>query len=109
MKHLLFSTSFSFYLSLISNRRGRCGHISLSRCKPKEREREKRLGISFRTRGCCSMLLDALVKKLELAFSELQEKEKESQVRNLSCVKIIFICMRIKIIFISIASHLASI
>ena len=73
MKHLLFSTSFSFYLSLISNRRGRCGHISLSRCKPKEREREKRLGISFRTRGCCSMLLDALVKKLELAFSELQE------------------------------------
>ena len=73
MKHLLYSTSFSFYLSLISNRRGRCGHISLSRCKPKEREREKSLGISFRTRGCCSILLDDLVKKLELAFSEFQE------------------------------------
>ena len=73
MKHLLYSTSFSFYLSLISNRRGRCGHISLSRCKPKEREREKSLGISFRTRGCCSILLDTLVKKLELAFSEFQE------------------------------------
>ena len=73
MKHLLYSTSFSFYLSLISNRRGQCGHISLSRCKPQEREREKSLGFSFRTRGCCSLLLDALVKKLELAFSEFQE------------------------------------